>query len=308
MSSARASSAAASSSHSQSLISATSSRGPALVTTSRSGPSPRTAVPSSITASRWATWASPPPVSATSMNSSSMREDSASAWPCLVTTVPRTSETTSSMRTPGGQRQDGQAAAVGLGEHLAGHGRRALGAAEGQRRGAHRVQPLDQRAAVGRVGRGQPGAEDDEDVGAGGGERIGGVVDDHVPDDAAEARRRRRRPSCRPGRAARGPPRPSGPSAPASSCGRPGRSPRATRRQPSYAGTERSRYGALRPPARHHPGSRRIPLHVVVQVATPRHPVRCPRTPTPILGDFRHKRACDAPHRFEPRSTPPAGW
>jgi hypothetical protein len=65
-------------------------------------------VPSSITASRWDTWASPPPVRATSMNSSSMREDSASACPCLVTTVPRTSETTSSMRTPGGSARTGR--------------------------------------------------------------------------------------------------------------------------------------------------------------------------------------------------------
>ena len=118
VSSARASSAAASSSHSQSLISATSSRGPALVTTSRSGPRPSTAAPSSITASRWVTSARPPPVSATSMNWSSMREESASAWPCLVTTAPRTSDTTSSRRTRGGQGQHRQPAAVGLGEHL----------------------------------------------------------------------------------------------------------------------------------------------------------------------------------------------
>ena len=121
------------------------------------------------------------------MNSSSMREDSASAWPCLVTTVPRTSDTISSSRTRGRQREDRQPAAVGLGEHLAGHGRGALGAAVGERGGAHRVQPLDQGPAVGGVGRWEPGAEDDEDVGAGGGERVGGVVDDHVPDDPAEA-------------------------------------------------------------------------------------------------------------------------
>jgi hypothetical protein len=85
-----------------------------------------------------------------------------------------------------GQRQDGQAAALRLGQDLAGHGRWALGPAEREGGGAHRVEALDEGAAVGRIGRRQAGAEDDEDVGAGGGERIGGVVDDHVPDDAAE--------------------------------------------------------------------------------------------------------------------------
>ena len=39
-----------------------------------------------------------------------------------------------------------------------------------------------------RVGRRQPGAEDDEDVGPGAGQRVGGVVDDHVPDDPTEPR------------------------------------------------------------------------------------------------------------------------
>jgi hypothetical protein len=86
------------------------------------------------------------------------------------------------------QGEDGQPATVGLGEHLAGHRRRPVGPAVGQRRGTHRVQPLHEGAAVGGVGGRQPGTEDDEDVGAGSGERIGGVVDHHVPDDAAQPR------------------------------------------------------------------------------------------------------------------------
>ena len=143
----------------------------------------------------------------------------------------------------GRQRQDRQTAPVRLGEDLAGHGRGTLGAAEGEGRGTHRVQPLDEGAAVGRVGRREPGAEDDEDVGTGGGERVRGVVDHHVPDDPAETGgaggdRRAGQPGQLEGLLdgqthallPAGAVVPSGLGA-------------ATRRQPSYAGTEQSRYG-----------------------------------------------------------------
>jgi hypothetical protein len=89
----------------------------------------------------------------------------------------------------GRQSEDGEPPPVGLGQHLSGHGRGAVCAAVGQRGGAHRVQPLHQRPAVRGVRGRQPGAEDDEHVGAGAGERIGGIVDHHVPHDPAEAGR-----------------------------------------------------------------------------------------------------------------------
>ena len=50
------------------------------------------------------------------------------------------------------------------------------------------------------------------------------------------------------------------------------------------------------------------PLPVAIQGATQLPPVRSPRMPGSILGDFRHKRACDAPLRFNFRSTPFGGW
>jgi hypothetical protein len=85
------------------------------------------------------------------------------------------------------QRQHRKSTALGLGEHLGRHGRRPLGAPVGQRGGAHRVQPLDQRPAVDRIGRREPGAEHHEDVDPRGGQRIGRVVDHHVPDRAPQA-------------------------------------------------------------------------------------------------------------------------
>ena len=126
------------------------------------------------------------------MNSSSMREERASAWLCLVTTAPRTAETTSSSRTPAGSASTGRPRRSASASTSPGTGAGPSRPAEGQGGGAHRVQPLHQGPAVGRVGRGQPCAEDDEDVGAGGGERIRRVVDHHVTDHPAESGRTRR--------------------------------------------------------------------------------------------------------------------
>jgi hypothetical protein len=86
-----------------------------------------------------------------------------------------------------GQGEHRQRPAVGLGQHVGRHRRRPLGLAVGQRRGAHGVQPLHQGAAVGGVGRRQARPQDDEDVGTGHGQGVGGVVDHHVADDAVEA-------------------------------------------------------------------------------------------------------------------------
>ena len=242
------------------------------------------------------------------MNSSSMREDSASAWPCLVTTVPSTSDTTSSSRTPAGSASTGSPRRSASAQHLAGH--RRPGPSVRRKASAAvpmRVQPLDQRPAVGRVGRGQPGAEDDEDVGTGAGERVGRVVDDHVPDDAAEARGAGRDGRAgQPGQLERLLDGQAHPFLPARAVV-PARLRRATRRQPSCGGTGRIRYAVSGATSEASPWVTTRPPPVAVQGATPASPVRSPWTPRLILGDFRHTRACDAPHRFESRSTPSTG-
>jgi hypothetical protein len=84
----------------------------------------------------------------------------------------------------GRQRQHREPPAVGLGEHLGGQG---VGGPVGQRGVAAAVQPLDQRPALHRVGGRQRTGQHDQHVGTGAGQRVGAVVDGHVPDDPPPA-------------------------------------------------------------------------------------------------------------------------
>ena len=241
------------------------------------------------------------------MNSSSMREESASAWLCLLTTVPEDlgDAPRPAARRPG-SASTGSPRRSASASTSPGTGAGPSVPPEGQGRGAHRVQPLDQRPAVGRVGRRQPCAEDDEHVGAG--TRRAGRTGRRRPcaGPRGRARRRRRRPRCRRGRAAGGPPRRSGPCAPASSSGRPA-GVSARRLGDSPIPPERHRAVTVRwtPRARHHPGSPRVPFHVVVQVATPQRSCQVsPDADGPFLATSAIRGHATRRISSRPRSTP----